>query len=171
MNEDTAKAKTMQAENSTSFQVPDSAVVGGSVVGGALVLVGILMQVRRMWSNSNLQVVKDRAETDLVATLKADRDKAYEERERALQTAESAWSRRTADAEQIGKLTAEVTHLSRTNEQMSNDMRNLRQEVKDLHVLIQQLLKPEYNHLLTVNADGANLIKDSLSLTPLEGAR
>jgi hypothetical protein len=78
--------------------------VAGAAVGGLLLL-------RRRLSRDGVEVTKDRAEVDLVATLRAERNAAVTEAKRERE-------QRTADAEKIARLEAQ-------NSDFQSDLRRM----------------------------------------------
>lgn len=107
----------------------DPLSVALGAIGGAL---AIFVSFRRRLSRDNTEVAKDRAETNLVQTLREERDKAMAD-------AREAWDRRTKDAQAIAKLTTE-------NEYLKRDMQRLEGEVQELKESI-EILRNAYTRL------------------------
>jgi len=105
---------------------------GTGVTGIVAAIIGIVLWLRRRVSRDGLEMSKDSAETTLILTLQAERDKAMD-------AAERAWSTRTEDAKLIGKLSSEVESLTRINMEMREQMREMKMELHAMHQQINEL--------------------------------
>lgn len=94
-------------------------VQGGSIMTAVFTLIAGLMWVRRKMSSDSLESKKDRTESQLLEIV-------IKERNAAMDDAREAWARRAADAELIGKLSAEVEGLRLLNSKTNNEVQLLR---------------------------------------------
>lgn len=98
----------------------DKAMVqGGGVMTAIFTLIGGLMWLRRRYSQDGLAVKKETTEGNLLEIV-------IKERNAAMDDAREAWARRAADAELIGKLSAEVEALTQLNHKTNNEVHLLR---------------------------------------------
>lgn len=93
-----------------------------------------LIYLRKFLSRQNVEVKKDSAEANLIKTLQEERDKA-------MAAAEKAWETRTADAKLIGELTSEVKALRMVNEEMRNQLKDMKQELDTVRLEVQSLMR------------------------------
>lgn len=82
------------------------------VISAAGGLLAASFWFRRRMSRDTTEIVKDRAEANLVQTLR-------EERDRAMNEARDAWARRTTDAQRIAGLEAENRYLKQDVDRLS----------------------------------------------------
>lgn len=136
--------ETRENTNMDASSIPP-AIQGGGAVSIAVTLVAALLWLRRKLSTDNLGVSKDSAESHLMKTLAAERDKA-------MAAAEEAWSMRTKDAVLIGELTGKVNHLLEVNESLRQEISTVRDEIKDLRTLIKTLLPAKVGDALLQGA-------------------
>jgi hypothetical protein len=97
-------------------EAPDGTSLSAAV---AAIAAGALY-LRRFLSRQGVDIKKDSAEANLIATLQAERDKA-------MAAAEKAWETRARDAQMIGELTSEV--------------RALRQQVAEMKLELEQMMQ------------------------------
>lgn len=73
------------------------------------------MYLRKVVSRQNVEVTKDSAESNLIKTLQAERDKAMD-------AAREAWKSKAEDAKLIGELTSEVRALRESVMELKAEM-------------------------------------------------
>ncbi|MCA0214665.1 MAG: hypothetical protein LCH79_15995 [Proteobacteria bacterium] len=88
------------------------------IIGAAASFIATLLWLRRKTSRDSTEIAKDRAEENLIGTLRAERD-------RAMAAAAEAWDRRTKDAEEIAGLSAKNAYLEREVARLSTEMTQL----------------------------------------------
>ncbi len=123
----------------TTIAVPEGAAVGGSILGVVLFAIGTVLTLRKKLSKDNLEITKDRAETDLIKTYQ-DTIRTLQEQNAKLDiNARDAWRTRAEDAKRIGELTSKVEHLSEVNASMEKTIEQLRGEVSAAHQTTNEL--------------------------------
>lgn len=106
------------------------------VINAAVAFMVAVFWLRRKAHRDNTEITKDKAESNLVQTLR-------EERDRAMREAREAWARRTADAERIAELATK-------NEYLERDVQALKHQVSDLTLRLDlalstlSTLKPDF---------------------------
>ena len=124
------KNETVASGNGT-IQIPEGVAVGGGGVTLLLAIVYTVLSLRRRLSRDNVEVVKDRTESELITKLVQERDKY-------LENAREAWRTRAEDAKRIGELSTQVQHLTEDNENLRRNVKQLRTEVTRLVALVQE---------------------------------
>lgn len=92
---------------------------GGGIVAAVFAIVHGFMWLRRRYSRDSLELRRDSEEGGLLGTI-------IHERNEAMADAKEAWARRAADAELIGKLSAQVEALEKLNHKTNNEVHLLR---------------------------------------------
>lgn len=125
-----------QHEIQTVYKTPEeiaqkAMIEGGGLTAAVFSIAAGLLWLRRRLSRDNLEVKRDSGEMTLLATI-------ITERNTAMADAREAWAKRAADAELIGKLSAQVESLERINERMEREIDALRAEFQEF--------KQQYQH-------------------------
>lgn len=113
--------KTNEATTGVSSMPPvihELTPTGGIFAAIATAITTVLV-LRRRISKDGLEVKKDGAEGNMLATAIAERDKA-------MATAAEAWKTRTEDAKTIGRLSSDVEHLTESNKRLAEEVSSLR---------------------------------------------
>ncbi len=138
MNQTITKAVTEQ-HAANSFVVPDGMMTGGSITGVVIATIVAVLGFRKRLSRDNLELVKDRAETNLIKTYQ-DTIKALQDQNTRLdENAREAWRVRADDAKRIGELSSKVEHLGEVNESLDKNVAALRTQIRDLVNLLRQV--------------------------------
>lgn len=120
----TANTQAITVANST-IEVPPALISGGGIFSAAATCVVAFLALRKRWSRDNLELTKDRAETNLIASY----EKIIAENTKTIQrldeNAREAWRTRAEDAKQIGELSAKVGHLTSLNESLNQQIARL----------------------------------------------
>jgi seryl-tRNA synthetase len=106
----------------------------GALVGAAGALIGAVTLLRRRLSRDNTEVVKDRAEADIVARLVIERDAAITEAQRVRE-------QRTSDAQTIARLVAENEAQAR---EVIRLLASIRKMVRGLPPEVQKVLVTDF---------------------------
>ena len=88
--------------------------------------VGSLLYLRKFLSRQGVDIKKDSAESNLIQTLQAERDKA-------MAAAEKAWETRAEDAKLIGELTSEVRSSRELIEQLRKQVAEMKTEFEAMY--------------------------------------
>lgn len=128
----TVQTATVGTPPALPDMLPNVSPSVGVLSSVSAVLVALLW-VRRKFSRDGLEVTKDASEGKLLITLATERDKAME-------SAREAWRSRADDAKQIGQLSSDVAHLTKTNEGLTSELTVLRSEVRELKDMVNLLL-------------------------------
>lgn len=104
------------------ISMPDVAVNSGGVM--ALVVSALLgfLAIRKRFSKDNLELTKDRAETNLIAAYQKTIGDLTERNKQLDENAREAWRTRAEDARRIGELSSKVEHLTEINANMTEQM-------------------------------------------------
>lgn len=94
----------------------------GWMVGTTASVIAAILWLRRRTSRDSTEIAKDRAEESLIGKLANERDKAME-------AAAEAWSRRTEDAKEIAGLRATNEYLKRDIERLTLDVERLSRQL------------------------------------------
>lgn len=105
--------------------LPDGAMNGGGLLGVGITLVVGFLALRKRWSRDNLELTKDRAETNLITAYQKTINDQQSTIQRLDENAREAWRTRAEDAKKIGELSAEVKHLTETNQAQNKKIENL----------------------------------------------
>lgn len=127
-------ATTASTQTAAAFDLPATAISGGGVIGIAVTLILGFMGLRRRWSKDNLELTKDRAETNLIASYQKTIADLEERNKRLDENAREAWKSRAEDAKRIGELTAKVENLTTTNQ-------NLEKRITELSAMVAQMMQ------------------------------
>jgi hypothetical protein len=119
MNDNT-KAEVIADSN--QLTLPNGLVNGGSVIGAAATLVVGFLALRKRWSRDNLELTKDRAETNLIDALEKRIVDLRADNQRLDENAREAWRHRAEDAKKIGELSSKVESLTAVNVHMEKQM-------------------------------------------------
>jgi hypothetical protein len=138
VNDNTNQAQTVE-QGGTKISVPDGFYAGGGVLGVATTLVVLALGLRKRLSRDNLELTKDRAETDLIASLHSTIKSLNENNTKLDQNAREAWSTRAADAKQIGELSSKVEYLTRANQELREENTLLRASVESMRGQLNQM--------------------------------
>ncbi len=134
-----AKANEIQTSGSNyQMEIPSIGQSGG-VLGGVITVIGVILTIRRRTSKDNLEIAKDKAETNFVKVLQ-------NEREEALKSAAEAWKQRTEDAKAISRLTAELDYMTR--EKVEQDRRITEMKTKQDAIILE--MKEKQNRLIKI---------------------
>ena len=104
------------------METPDPQNWLAAALGGAAACLGAFAALRRRMSRDRTEIVKDRAEADIVARLVIERDAAVTEAKRVM-------SQRVADAETIARLVAENEDLNREVHRLLGSIRKMVREL------------------------------------------
>lgn len=107
--------------------------------------VATLLYFRRKVSRDSTEITKDKAESNLVQTLR-------DERNEAMNAAREAWDRRTTDAE-------EIAGLRKENEYLKRDVAKLTTQVDELKAQLAVV----FNALRTMKPDFAGMLPPTQS--------
>ena len=124
------------------FNVPDSMITGGSISGAAVTIVLFVLAFRKRLSKDNLELTKDRAETDIIQTYREQVKALHEQTAKLDENAREAWRTRAEDAKRIGELTSRVEHLTEVNTRQENTIVVMRTRVEHLSSMVRSLLPP-----------------------------
>jgi hypothetical protein len=109
----------------------------GAAIGAAGTAITGALLLRRRLSRDNTEIVKDRAEADIVARLVIERDAAVAEAERVRR-------QHTSDAEAIARLTSENQALAREAERLLSSIRKM---MRGLSPEVQRVLATDFQPL------------------------
>lgn len=134
---ETTQAKTVA--ETQQITVPPGMVNGGGILGIAVTAVLTFLALRKRWSRDNLELTKDRAETNLIAAYQKTIADLQAANERLDQNAREAWRTRAEDAKRIGELSAKVEHLTEVNQSQTSKVEHLTQINEKLEVQVEEL--------------------------------
>ena len=117
---DNTKAEVIADTN--QLALPNGLVSGSSVIGVAATMVVAFLALRKRWSRDNLELTKDRAETNLIDALEKRIVDLRADNQRLDENAREAWRHRAEDAKKIGELSAKVESLTAVNQHMEKQM-------------------------------------------------
>lgn len=121
----TQQTQAMTVADAQSFGIPPALTSGGGIIGAAITFVVAFLALRKRWSRDNLELTKDRAETNLIASYERTIENQQEQIKRLDENAREAWRTRAEDAKQIGELSAKVAHLTSINEALNKQVATL----------------------------------------------
>lgn len=141
---DTVKPKSeIVALTGTQINVPPELISGSSVAGAALTVILVALALRKRLSKDNLELTKDRAETNLIATYQETIKSLQEQNEKLDANAREAWRTRAEDAKRIGELSSKVEHLTDINESLEKTVGTMQTRIDHLLSMVRRLLPPE----------------------------
>lgn len=111
-------------------------------------IAGTFFAMRRRYSKDSVGIVEDKAQSQLIITLMAERDSAMRE-------AREAWAQRTADAKAIARFEALQEAGERETKRLRDEIFSLRLHIRKLTAIIVKL-DPDSAHLMQLdsNSDG-----------------
>lgn len=140
---DTTNTKTEAVTHADSFTVPTGMVTGGGITGAVGTLIFIVLAFRKRISRDNLELTKDRAETNLIQTYQETIKNLQEQNNKLDANAREAWRTRAEDAKRIGELSSKVEHLTDINESLQKNVDKMQTRIEDLVSLLRTLVPHE----------------------------
>lgn len=126
--------------------IPPELPEGSSIWAAGGTAVAAFLWLRKRLSADKLDITKDQAQIDLIASLQKERDQARLGEAEARQREDAAWKSRHEDAKLIGTLTAKVEALTMTNEALTKQVATLQKDLHDIRNYIHsEKMKGEAN--------------------------
>jgi hypothetical protein len=114
------------------------------LVGAIGAIGGGVMLARRRLSRDGVEITKDRAEVDILETVREERDQALERERLAVEDAKRMREQRTADAEIIARLLSDKAHLEADVRRLLADYRKM---IRGLSPEVRRVLATEFSDL------------------------
>ncbi len=150
--------ESSQGSQNFSIPIPDGVTGGGGITGMVAAILLVALALRKRLSRDNLELTKDRAETNLIKTYQDTIKNLQEQNAKLDENARTAWRTRADDAQRIGILSSKVEHLSEVNETLRTNVQQMRMQMNDLVTLIRQMSPNDVriNNIIHGNSQSAN---------------
>ena len=125
---------------SLGIDIPVDGLSLSGILSAAAAIVGSILVIRKRISRDSLEMIKDRAEINVIHHLENQRDAAIKEKEELETALEKAEADSSASAAQVASLSSEITRLTgqvmllrQLIERLSNSLDETKQKLVKLH--------------------------------------